>query len=69
MLNYDDYVIVKMIKVKDQFGQFSHWVSETQFSDNWYKYEAEDIDFQSAKNKAFEHIKDVAQFWTAVGNE
>jgi len=43
MLEYSDYVTIKIIKVKDELGQFSHWESETKFSDNMYVAEITNI--------------------------
>ena len=64
MLDYSDYVTVKMIKVKDELGRFSHWESETSFSRDWHKYKANSPVFYETLDEAVSHIKAVAQYWT-----
>ena len=68
MLEYSDYVTVKLTKVKDETGRFSHWESETQFSRDWHKYKANSQYFYDTLEEALHHIKAVAQYWTIGGN-
>ena len=65
MLEYSDYVTIKIIKVKDELGQFSHWESETKFSDNMYGAEITGPTFYGVIDEALDYIKDVAQYWTS----
>ena len=65
MLEYDDCVIIRIIKVKDELGRFSHWEAETSFSENWYKTEVTGPTFYGVVDEAFDYIKDVAQYWTS----
>ena len=64
MLEYDDYVTIKIIKVKDELGRFSHWESETSFSRDWHKYKANSPYFYDTVEEALHHVKAVAQYWT-----
>ena len=63
MLNYDDSVVIKIIKVRDELGNFTHWESETQFSENWYGSFATGPTYFGVIDEAFDYIKEVAQFW------
>lgn len=63
MLNYDDSVVIKIIKVKDETGKFSHWESDTRFNEEYYGGGSTGPDFFSVVDNALEYIKDTAQFW------
>ena len=65
MLEYSDYVTIKITKVKDELGQFTHWEAETSFSDNWYKSEITGPDFPGVVDEAFDYIRAVAQYWSS----
>lgn len=65
MLQYSDYVTIKVIKIKDEWGNFSHWESETQFSDNSYECGATSPTYYGAIDESLDYIREVAQFWTA----
>jgi hypothetical protein len=65
MLEYGDYVTIKIIKVKDDLGRFTHWESKTSFSENWYESEVTGPDFYGVVDEAFDYIKNVAQYWTS----
>ena len=65
MLDYGDFVTIKVTKVKNDRGEFSHWEADTSFSDNWYKCEITSPTFYGATDEAFEYIRNVAQYWTA----
>ena len=69
MLDYSDYVTIKVIKVKNELGQFSHWESETQFSRDWHKYKTNSSYFYDTIEEALRHIKGLAQYWTVENNE
>lgn len=64
MLNYDDYVDIRIIKVKDEFGNFCHWESEVKFSNNSYSSGCTSPTYYGVIDEALEQIRDVAQYWT-----
>ena len=63
MLNYDDSLIIKIIKVKDETGKFSHWESDTRFNEEYYGGGATGPTFYSVVDDALEYVRDTAQFW------
>lgn len=66
MLNYDDHVMIKIIKVKDEFGQFSHWESDTRFDTEYYGGGATGPTFGSVLDSSIEYLQDTAQYWMAA---
>lgn len=65
MLTYDDNVKIKIIKVKDEFGNFSHWEYEVEFSNNWYKAGGTGPTFYGSIDEALDYIMEVAQYWSS----
>lgn len=65
MLDYDDYVTIKIIKVKDEVGEFTHWEHEVQFSENYYSSGGTSPDFYGVVDMALDQIRETAQFWTS----
>lgn len=65
MMNYNDYVTIKITKVKDDLGNFLHWESDTQFSENWYEAGSTGPTFYSAVDGALDYIQEVAQYWAS----
>lgn len=64
MLNYDDYVDIKIIKVKDIFGQFSHWEYEVRFDDKEsYPAGGTSPTFNGAVDSAYDAIRNAAYLW------
>lgn len=64
MLDYDDFVTIKITKVRDEFGKFTHWESDTKFNNEWYAGGSTGPTFYSAVDSSLEYIRDVAQYWT-----
>ena len=64
MLDYDDYVTIKITKVKDEVGKFLFWEQDTQFSENWYSTGGTGPDFHGVVDMVLDQIREVAQFWT-----
>lgn len=65
MLDYSDYVTIKIIKVKDELGNFLHWESDTQFSDNSYSASCSGPTYYGVIDEALDYIRDVAQYWSS----
>ena len=66
MLNYDDYVEIKIMKVKDEFGVFSHWEYEVRFDDKEaFAGGGTSPDFIGAFDSSFDAIRNVAGLWMA----
>lgn len=64
MLNYDDCVYVKIIKVKDEFGIFSHWEYEVRFDDEEsYAGGGTGPTFHDAFDGSFDAIRNAAHLW------
>lgn len=63
MLIYDDYVTIKITKVKDEFGKFSHWESDTVFSNENHTGGATGPTFGSALDSAVDYLYETSQFW------
>ena len=63
MLNYDDSVIIKITKVKDELGNFTHWESDTRFNEEYYGGGGTGPTFYSAIDAALEYLTDRAQYW------
>ena len=63
MLNYDDSVVIKITKVKDEFGNFTHWESDVRFNEEYYGGGSTDPTFYSAIDSAVEYLTDRAQYW------
>lgn len=64
MLNYDDYVDVKIIKVRDEFGNFCHWEYEVRFDDKEsYPAGGTAPTFYGAYDSAFDAIRNAAHLW------
>lgn len=65
MLDYSDYVTIKIIKVKDELGNFSHWESDTQFCENSYSAFCSGPTYYGVVDESLDYIRDVAQFWSS----
>lgn len=63
MLNYDDSVVIKITKVKDEWGNFTHWESDTRFNSEYYGGGSTDPTFYSALDSAIEYLISTAQYW------
>ena len=63
MLNYDDKVIIKITKVKDEFGNFTHWESDIRFNEEYYGAGATGPTFYSVVDDAIDYLTDRAQYW------
>ena len=64
MLNYDDCVYVKIMKVKDEFGIFSHWEYEVRFDDKEsYAGGGTGPTFHDVYDSAYEAIRNAAHLW------
>lgn len=64
MLNYDDCVLVKVIKVKDTSGNFSHWEYEIRFDDKEsYAGGGTAPTFYGAFDASFDAIRNAAHLW------
>ena len=63
MMRYDDYVTIKITKVKDEFGNFLHWESDTNFSDNSYGSGSTGPTFLSVLDTSLDQIRETAQYW------
>ena len=63
MLDYSDNVNIKIIKVRDEVGNFTHWESEVNFSDNSYGMGCTAPTFYSVVDEALDYMRDVAQYW------
>ena len=66
MLDYNDSVVIKITKVKDEFGQFSHWESDTRFNEEYYGGGATGPTFYSVLDSATEYLVDHAQHWMSA---
>lgn len=64
MLKYDDFVEIKLIKVKDELGKFTHWEHEVKFSENWYASGGTGPTFYDNVDSALDYIMDTARYWT-----
>lgn len=64
MLNYDDCVFVKLMKVKDELGNFQHWEYEVRFDDK-ESYAGGGIapTFSEAFEDSYNAIRNVAHLW------
>ena len=65
MLDYSDYVTIKIIKVKDELGNFLHWESDTQFCDNSYAAFCSGPTYYGVIDESLDYIRDVAQYWSS----
>ena len=63
MLNYDDSVVIKITKVKNELGEFSHWESDTRFNEEYYGGGSIGPTFYSALDGAVDYLVSVAQHW------
>jgi hypothetical protein len=64
MLDYDDNVTIKIIKVKDKItNEFSHWESEVEFSGNGYGSMCTGPTFYGVLDEAIDYMREVAQYW------
>lgn len=64
MLNYDDYVDIKIMKVKDEFGTFSHWEYEVRFDDKEaFAGGGTTPTFYGAIDDSFDAIRNAARLW------
>lgn len=64
MLDYDDTVTIKIIKVKDKItNEFSHWESEVEFSDNSYGSMCTGPTFYGVLDEAIDYMREVSQYW------
>lgn len=64
MLDYSDNVTIKITKVKDEFGKFTHWEADVSFSNNSFEMGGTSPDYFGVVDMALDHIRDVAQYWT-----
>lgn len=63
MLSYDDYVTIKITKVKDEFGNFAHWEADNLFSNNSYGSGSTGPTFLSVLDTSLDQIRETAQYW------
>lgn len=64
MLNYDDFVEIKIFKVKDEVGEFIHWEYEVRFDDKEsYAGGGTGPTFNSVFDGSFEAIRNAAHLW------
>ena len=64
MLNYDDFVNVKIIKVKDELGKFTHWEYEVRFDDiGAYAGGGTAPTFSEAFEDSYKAVRNVAYIW------
>lgn len=64
MLRYDDYVEIKIMKVQDEFGVFSHWEYEVRFDDKEsFAGGGTNPTFLGAFDDSFDAIRNVAHHW------
>ena len=68
MLSYGDHVTIKVIKVKDEFGNFLHWEHEINFSNSWYEAGGTSPDFYGSIDSALDYIKEEAQHWMSANS-